>query len=66
VHTGLCLGFEIPKIVGDVEHDESGYVKYIEDPLYFPPNYLALGDEERFEIVRQILFTKFKHWRPAT
>jgi Protein of unknown function (DUF2971) len=62
-HTGLCLGFEIPTIVGDVELDESGYVKYIEDPLYFPPNFFELGDEERFDIVRKILFTKFKHWQ---
>lgn len=62
-HTGLCLGFEIPKIMGDVENDESDYVKYIADPLYFPPNFLELGDQERFEIVRKMLFTKFKHWQ---
>jgi hypothetical protein len=62
-HTGLCLGFEIKEITGDVGHDESGYVKYIVDPLSFPPNFSELGDEERFEIVRKILFTKFEHWR---
>jgi len=62
-HAGLCLGFEIPQIMGDVANDESDYVKYIVDPLYFPPNFLELGDQERFEIVRKMLFTKFKHWQ---
>jgi hypothetical protein len=62
-HRGLCLGFEIPEMTGDVEHDESDYVKYIVDPLYFPPNFLELEDKERFEIERKILFTKFKHWQ---
>ena len=55
-HTGLCLGFEIPKIMGDVENDESDYVKYIADPLYFPPNFLELGDRERFEVVAEDAF----------
>jgi hypothetical protein len=62
-HAGLCLGFEIPKIMGDAENDESDYVKYIVDPLYFPPDFLQLGDQQRFEIVRKMLFTKFKHWQ---
>jgi hypothetical protein len=62
-HAGLCLGFEIPAILGDVEQDESGFVKYIAGPLNFPPNFLELADGERFEIVRKILFTKFIHWQ---
>jgi hypothetical protein len=62
-HAGLCLGFEIPQITGDVANDESHYVEYIVDPLYFPPNFLELGDQERLEIVRKMLFTKFKHWQ---
>ena len=61
-HQGVCLGFEIPKVTGSPE-DESGYVKYIADPLYFPPNYSELEETERLEIVRKILFTKFKHWQ---
>jgi hypothetical protein len=62
-HTGLCLGFEIPTILGDVEQDEAGFVKYTAGPLNFPPNFLELEEGKRFEIVRQILFTKFKHWQ---
>jgi DUF2971 family protein len=62
-HTGLCLGFEIPRILGDAEQDESSFVEYIVDPLFFPPNFLELEDGERYEIVRKILFTKFKHWQ---
>ncbi len=55
-HAGLCLGFEIPSIMGDVENDESGYVKYISDPPYFPPSFLeweikrGLKLSERFSI----------------
>jgi len=61
-HRGLCLGFEIPEMKGDVENDESAYVSYIAEALYFPPDFSELGDAERFEIVRKVLFTKFKHW----
>lgn len=61
-HRGLCLGFEIPETTGDVENDESAYVSYIGEPLHFPPDFSELGDTERFEIVRKVLFTKFKHW----
>ncbi len=61
-HKGLCLGFEIPDKHGDPANDEIDHVKYIEKPLQFPANYLSLPDPERFELVRIILFTKFKHW----
>lgn len=61
-HRGLCLGFEIPEIKGDAENDESAYVSYIEKPLCFPAKFLELEDQKRFEVVRTILFTKFKHW----
>jgi hypothetical protein len=62
-HRGLCLGFEIPEMKGDVENDESGYVSYIGEPLQdFPSDFSRLGNTERYEIVRKILFTKFKNW----
>ncbi len=61
-HRGLCLGFEIPEMKGDVESDESAYVSYIGEPLSFPPNFSELESTERFEVVRKVLFTKFKHW----
>jgi hypothetical protein len=61
-HRGLCLGFEIPNPKGEVE-DESGPVRYIEKPLHFPADFSELGDTERFEITRNILFTKFINWK---
>lgn len=61
-HRGLCLGFELPEIRGDVENDESAHVCYIKQPLPFPLSFLDLGDSERFEIVRKMLFTKFNNW----
>lgn len=61
-HRGLSLGFEVPDMKGDVENDECACVSYIKDPLDFPLGFSELGDKERFEIIRKILFTKFKHW----
>jgi hypothetical protein len=61
-HYGICLGFELPEITGDVENDESGLVSYIRNPLSFPSNFEERPDLKRFEIVRKVLFTKFKHW----
>ena len=61
-HYGLCLGFELPDITGDVENDESGRVSYVKKPLLFPSDFEDLPDLERFEIVRKVLFTKYKHW----
>jgi hypothetical protein len=61
-HRGLCLGFEVPEIKGDVENNESGRVCYVQKPLSFPSNFEQLGDSERFEIMRKILITKFTHW----
>jgi hypothetical protein len=60
-HRGLCLGFEIPNPKEEVD-DESGCVRYIEKPLHFPADFSELGDTERFEIIRKILFTKFINW----
>jgi hypothetical protein len=62
-HQGLCLGFEIPDMKGDPDNDESGHVKYIADPLYFPPDFSELREKDRLQIVRTVLFTKFKHWQ---
>ena len=62
-HQGLCLGFEIPRIMGNPDTDESDYVKYIDDPLSFPPNLLELTESERLAIMRKALYTKFKHWQ---
>ena len=61
-HQGLCLGFEIPDIKANDAESECARVIYIEDPLPFPTNFTDLKDEERYQIVRKILFTKFKHW----
>jgi hypothetical protein len=49
--------------MGNPDTDESGYVKYIDDPLSFPPNLLELTESERLEIMRKALYTKFKHWQ---
>ena len=51
-HRGLCLGFEIPDLKGEVD-DESGCVSYVEKPLHFPADFSELGDTERFEIIRR-------------
>jgi hypothetical protein len=56
------LGFELPEMRGDLDSDESAYVEYVSHLLSFPPNFEDLRDEERFEIVRRILFTKFNNW----
>jgi hypothetical protein len=61
-HRGLCLGFEIPKIEGNPDTDESHRVKYISKPLPFPLNFVDLPDPERFAIVNKVLFTKYEHW----
>jgi Protein of unknown function (DUF2971) len=62
-HYGLCLGFEIPDIAGDLL-GECDYVKYIADPLYFNfYHYDGLDDEERSKITRKVLFSKYKHWQ---
>lgn len=61
-HRGLCLGFEIPEPKGEVD-DESGCVRYVEKPRHFPADFSELGDTERFEIIRKILFTKFINWK---
>jgi hypothetical protein len=66
-HKGLCLGFEIPNQQEDPANDEIGLVEYIEKPRQLPTNYLEhyedLPDMERFAFVRQVLFTKFNHWK---
>ena len=61
-HRGLCLGFEIPEMQGNTEADESHHVAYVADPLPFPEHFEELPDPERFAIVQQVLFTKYKHW----
>src|ERR1700722_1039161 len=62
-HRGLCLGFEIPELKVDAENDECGKVDYVGMPLPFPR---AVFEEPEgsasYEVVRRILFTKFKHW----
>lgn len=62
-HRGLCLGFEIHKMAENPDDEESGYVKYIDDPLKFPANFSELEENEWLQIVRSILFTKFRHWQ---
>ena len=61
-HRGLCLGFEVPKIQGKPESDESHPITYISTTLHFPSDFADLPDEERFAIVQKVLFTKFDHW----
>jgi hypothetical protein len=61
-HRGLCLGFEIPDIKTDDTESESAHVAYIKDPLHFPSDFDGLEESERYQIVKKILFTKFKHW----
>ena len=62
-HYGLCLGFEIPELKADTENDDCGKVDYIQSPLQFSlEDYGEPGSTGGYEIVRRILFTKFKHW----
>jgi hypothetical protein len=61
-HRGLCLGFEIPEMQGNVESDESRLVIYEPTPLKFPSDFADLPDAERFAIVQKVLFTKYEHW----
>jgi DUF2971 family protein len=61
-HFGLCLGFEIPEITGDPQSD-CDYVKYVDSPYYYNfHDYEELGEQDSTQIVRKILFTKYKHW----
>jgi Protein of unknown function (DUF2971) len=61
-HFGICLGFEIPEITGDPQSD-CDYVKYVDNPHYFNfQHYEELAEQDSTQIVRKILFTKYKHW----
>ena len=61
-HFGICLGFEIPEITGDPQSD-CDYVKYVDNPHYFDfHHYEELAEQDSTQIVRKILFTKYKHW----
>jgi len=60
-HRGLCLGFEIPDISTDDTESECAHVAYIKDPLHFPSDFDGLEENKRYQIVKKILFTKFKH-----
>lgn len=60
-HKGLCLGFEIPDPAARQESDFVD-VKYIQEQHVFPRNYENMREDERLEIVENILFTKFNHW----
>jgi hypothetical protein len=62
-HRGVCLGFEIPEIVGSARDDEVMRVRYERKRLPFPNNYLELSSEEWPVIVQTVLSTKFDNWK---
>jgi len=61
-HQGICLGFEIPTIIGDGGKDIAKKVTYISRPLRFPAEFLNLPQARQLKYVDRIPFTKFKHW----
>jgi hypothetical protein len=60
-HRGLCLGFEIPELMGDPQNDDTDHVTYIEKPLQCP-DFDGMSEAEHISFTRTALFTKFKHW----
>lgn len=61
-HYGLCLGFEVPEITGDGDHDIAKRVTYISKPLPFPSDFLSLPLAKKKVVSDTIPFTKFEHW----
>jgi Protein of unknown function (DUF2971) len=61
-HKGLCLGFEVSDINNDVVESEASLVTYVGNKLSFPTDFSTMPDEERYQFVRNVLFTKFEPW----
>ncbi|MGH9500452.1 MAG: DUF2971 domain-containing protein [Terriglobales bacterium] len=61
-HYGLCLGFEVPEITGDDDHDIAKRVGYISQPLPFPSDFQSLPLAKKKAVSDTIPFTKFEHW----
>lgn len=60
-HRGICLGFEIPEMMGDPRNDETDHVVYVEKPLPCP-DFERMSEMEHISFARTAMFTKFKHW----
>jgi len=60
-HTGMCLGFDVPD-PDDPQQRRIERVQYVDESLQFPLDFKVLDVDGQNPIIKDMLYTKFKHW----